>query len=261
MDMPRWKITALEPSKSFEYLRRNMSNIETYKGDYNAFPAKKDRYDVIVALGVLEHVENPLDMIQWAHEGLKNGGVLFLRVPNFENNPNDLFCVDHLSKITVATLEWLALESGFELLESKSAGVPLFAVLKKRETTTGLKNNAYEKNKSIAQTNSVFAEKAIKAILFAREEAKKRGEKFGIFGLAMSGLFAPIFAGFNPSGIAAYIDENKSLWGLNIHGRPVEGLDGIRHRDIRHIAVTISPAYLDQVKEKLSRYNTTVYLP
>ncbi|MBW2107102.1 MAG: class I SAM-dependent methyltransferase [Deltaproteobacteria bacterium] len=258
-----WRITVLEPGESFSYLVHKLRGVEAHRSDYKDYDIEKGTYDIIVALGVLEHVENPLDMLQWVHRGLNDGGAVFLRVPNFEKNPNDLFCVDHLSKLTVATLHGLAEKAGFAVMDVESAGVPVFAVLKKeKRVMPNDDEHTYNTNMKIAGANAVFAERAIKAILKARETAARKREPFGIFGLAMSGIFAPIFSGFSPSDIAAYIDENKSFWGLRIHGRPVEGLGAIEEKKIRHIALTISPVYVKQVKEKLSRFRgLTVYVP
>ncbi len=37
--------------------------------------------------------------------------------------------------------------------------------------------------------------------------------------------------------IAVYIDENQSLWGSSVHGRPVAGLEGINKFNVDHIAL------------------------
>jgi SAM-dependent methyltransferase len=260
-DLPEWEITALEPSDAFHYLRENVPKIEAYRTHYAAHRPEINSCDVIVALGVLEHVENPLDMMQWVDRTLRPGGHFFLRVPNFENNPNDLFCVDHLSKLTEPTLKWLAECTGCDLLHVRRVGVPLFALLRKRAGPFREPTNAYEVNKRMCQANSEYAKKAIETIVRARGEARERKEKLAIFGLAISGLFAPLFAGFEPAEITAYIDENTTMWNAHVHGRPVGGLDFIIEKDIRHIAVTISPAYIDKVKAKLREYPVSVYTP
>lgn len=262
-ELSGWSITVLEPGESFSSLADGLRGVDAYRSDYKDYDIEKGGYDIIVALGVLEHVENPLDMLQWVHRGLNDGGILFLRVPNFEKNPNDLFCVDHLSKITVATLYGLARKAGFAVTDIESVGVPVFAVLKKGKVATANDDeHTYNVNMKVAGGNAVFAKRAIKAILKAREIAARKKERFAIFGLAMSGIFAPIFKRFSPSDITAYIDENRSFQGLRIHGRPVEGLDAIEQKGIGHIALPISPAYVEQVREKLSKFQgLTVYLP
>ncbi len=131
--MKDWHITASEPSAAFDILRERFPSIETQRGDYRDAQCKNGSLNLIVALGVLEHVENPLDMLVWASQLLRPGGCFFIRVPNFSNNPNDLFCADHLSKLTVPTLRALAANSGFEVLGVKEAGVPVFIALRKSD--------------------------------------------------------------------------------------------------------------------------------
>ena len=116
--------------------------------------------DLIVALGVLEHVENPLDMLKWAWRLLKSGGHFFLRVPNFANNPNDLFCADHLSKLTVPTLRALAASAGYEVLGVREAGVPVFVALQKSEKISE-KPKAFAENEAIAGQNARIAGRSI----------------------------------------------------------------------------------------------------
>jgi hypothetical protein len=97
------------------------------------------------------------------------------------------------------------------------------------------------------------------AVLRARDAARRSGTNMAIFGLGSSGLFAPMFGGFDPNEITAYIDENKSVWGSRIHDRPVGGLDLISQLSIKHIALAISPVYFAQVREKLSPFGVEVY--
>ena len=256
-----WRLTAFEPGMAFEFLEEQLSDVETYQTDYQGFTLEKNAFDLIVALGVLEHVEQPLDMLRWANKGLKQGGKFFIRVPNFEKNPNDLFCVDHLSKLTVPTLHWLATESGFEISASKGVGVQLYLVLEKKGTEDRKHPSVYESNRVTADKNADYAQKSIKAILSARSQAQKIKENFGIFGLATSGLFAPFIGEFDPAEITAYIDENKTMWGALVHGRPVGGLNFISEKNIKHIALTISPAYIEKVSAKLRIYPAKIYTP
>lgn len=89
-------------------------------------------------------------MLQHAAKRLKPGGYFYIVIPNFANNPGDLFCVDHLSKLTIASLKNLAAHSGFEVVSMRESGVPLFALLKYNNNLQPLENN-YIENHSIAE--------------------------------------------------------------------------------------------------------------
>lgn len=257
-DFPSWKINAFEPSQSYPYLKSTISgnvqqcNYESYKVD------QLSAIDVVVALGVLEHVNNPLGMIRWANNILSLGGYFFIRVPNFSKNPNDLFCADHLSKLTVPTIRSLAIASGFEVLEVEERGVPVFVCLKKVSNKFDMPESVYQENIEIAQNNSSVAETGIKAIVAAREAVVAAGGKLGIFGLGASGLFAPFYGDFDVNEVEVFIDENTTMWGNAVLGRPVVGLDGIEEYGITHIALAVSPVYHDQIIKKLERFQVQI---
>lgn len=258
--LPNWSITAFEPSDSFRILQSRLPTAQALRGGYTDFPEGRQGYDLVVALGVLEHVENPFDMLKWGWRQLGDNGIFFIRVPNFAVNPNDLFCADHLSKLTRQSLESMAAAAGFEILGFKEEGVPIFCALRKLAAKGGkLPINVYGSNIKIAQANVEIAEASVNAVRAARDSARLKGERFAVFGLGSSGLFAPFYFEFPPSEIAAYVDENKTMWGSHVHDRPVGGLDTIRELGIKHIALAISPVYVEKVRQKLAPFAIKVY--
>ncbi|MBF0495756.1 MAG: class I SAM-dependent methyltransferase [Deltaproteobacteria bacterium] len=258
--LPQWSITALEPSAALESLRRNLPLAEVIPTGYQAFEAAAETYDLVVGLGVLEHVPNPLDLLRWAWRSLKPTGYLFIRVPNFAYNPGDMFCIDHLSKFTVETLKSLASAAGFRVVGVREVGVPMFLALSKVDGPLDRLGNCFDENLAVARRNEALARRGIELISQAREAALGRAENFAIFGLSATGLFAPWLGGFDPKEITAYLDENQAVWGIRIHGRPVGGLDLIDQLHIRHLALAMSPIYIDVVKENLKRYPLTIYV-
>jgi 2-polyprenyl-3-methyl-5-hydroxy-6-metoxy-1,4-benzoquinol methylase len=257
--LPEWKVSAFEPSEAFATLKDKFPAARLERCDYHAFASTGETYDLIVALGVLEHVESPLSMLRWGHSLLAEGGVFFIRVPHFPRNPNDLFCADHLSKLTEPTLRSLAANAGFEVIGHKEAGVPIFMALRKGTATKAEEGAAAEVNRKVLHQNVGVARSMMEAILRGREEAARKNERFAIFGLGSAGLFAPLFASFPASDITAYLDENRSMWGGQIHGRPIGGLDLIEREGIRHVALAISPVYVEQVSAKLRPLGVTIY--
>tara|TARA_B110000046_G_scaffold112510_1_gene119671 strand:+ start:2477 stop:3634 length:1158 start_codon:yes stop_codon:yes gene_type:complete len=252
-----WEITAFESSTSFEFLKADNPEATTLKCQYEEFTSD-EKFDLIVALGVLEHVQDPLDMLDWAHSKLIEGGIFYIRVPNFEINPNDLFCADHLSKLTFSSLKAIANKAGFKVKFKLEKGVPIFILLEKQEESLTLKN-CYSENLKIVEKNSEIASSSMDAIVEARNYANKTGENFAIFGLGSVGLFAPFYGDFDSNEITVYLDENQSVWGKKIHNKEVVGLDYIKKLNIKHIALAISPVYYDVVKEKLMKYGVKVY--
>ena len=256
---PAWKIAAFEPSAAFDVLMQRLQQADIQHCDYGAFSFPEELADLVVALGVLEHVEDPLDMLRWANRCLVTGGHFYIRVPNFAANPNDLFCADHLSKLTVPSLKSMASAAGFEVSAVKAGGVPVFVLLRKAGPPESKLESVLDENRKVAIANQTLAHKLVDSVLRAREGARIANENFGIFGLASAGLFAPFYGEFDVTEICAYIDENKTVWGSKVHGRPVVGPDQIGEYGVKHIALAISPVYFEQVRKKLAPLDVKVY--
>jgi SAM-dependent methyltransferase len=256
---PKWRVEAFEPSRSFNYLVKSLPEIKASKCDYNEYMGELEKYDLIISLGVLEHVDNPLDMLFWINKRLALNGHFFMRVPNFAKNPNDLFAADHLSKLTIHSICMLADAAGFKVVKTDESGVPVFALLAKIGLPTGITQNTFNENHDIVEQNENVARGIVESVLDCRRQALIKGEPFAIFGMASAGLFAPYLGLFDANEIAAFIDDNKTIWGGTVHGRPIGGTDLIVEMGIKHIALSVSPVYFDQIKAKLAPLNIRIY--
>jgi hypothetical protein len=257
--MPAWDFAAFEPSEAFNLLHEKYPGRAVQHCDFSGYRPDTGKLNLLVALGVLEHVENPLEMLRWGNRLLDDAGVFYIRVPNFAKNPNDVFCADHLSKLTEPTLRNLATAAGFAVIGVKEAGVPIFIALRKVGEPTGAVGSVAEQNRKLLDQNVAVAKRTVDAVIAARQAARARKEAFAVFGLASAGLFAPLFAEFDAAEIAAYIDENRTLWGGTVHGRPIGGIDLIEREHIRHVALSISPVYVEQVSAKLRPLRVEIY--
>jgi SAM-dependent methyltransferase len=79
-------ITLFEPSRNFSKDLKerfnNISNIEVIESTF--YPSEK-KFDSILLMDVLEHVENPETLIKKLYENLKIGGKILINVPAFEH--------------------------------------------------------------------------------------------------------------------------------------------------------------------------------
>jgi 2-polyprenyl-3-methyl-5-hydroxy-6-metoxy-1,4-benzoquinol methylase len=106
---PRWRYTLVDlPSRMLDFARwrfRAHPNVESVSPGLGPdLPLRRD-YDVITCLDVLEHVVNPLQVVQHLVGHLKPGGVLhvnFIHAPGGENLPEAAAqrpeVVDHLDR-------------------------------------------------------------------------------------------------------------------------------------------------------------------
>lgn len=260
LQRPDITVEAFEPSEAFEILAENLPDVDVAHSDYKRYNLNLGCRDVVVSLGVLEHVQNPLDMLRWKRRMLKPGGTCFIRVPNFARNPNDVFTADHLSKLTIPTLGYLAVAAGFRLVETRHAGVAIHAMLVADQEPAS-PDGVFDENIDTVRANERYARQAVETVGRAREAAHVDGSGWAVFGLAASGLFAPLGLGFDPAEITAYVDQNPSLWGVNIHGRPVIGLETMGKMGVGHVALVISPVYHDKVRSELEQLGVCVHTP
>ena len=102
--------------------------LDVLEGDFKAIQIV-EKYDCISFLDVLEHMEDPWEILHKAHTVLSENGVLLLSIPNighwtvvwdlleghFEYQPVGILCNTHLRFFTRSSLESLLVETGFQI--------------------------------------------------------------------------------------------------------------------------------------------------
>jgi 2-polyprenyl-3-methyl-5-hydroxy-6-metoxy-1,4-benzoquinol methylase len=254
---PNWNTVAFEPSDAAGKLAKRLLGTKVYRQNFQT-TSIDETFDVVASLAVIEHVERPLEFLCWLRDRLATDGCLLVTFPDFARNPNDIFCVDHLSKITLPHFSMLADRAGLQIVATRHVGIALLIICKHGPRHTESRS-VFAQADEIFRENERLALSMLAAVRSARDAAKLSGEKLAIFGLGMAGLIGPPLIGFDRSEISAYIDENETMQGATIGGAPVVGLEGIDRLRLKHIAVSASPIYRDQISQKLSSFDTKVY--
>ncbi len=65
---------------------REKFGLDVQQASFEAYPLSRERYDVIFMGDVLEHLNQPLEMVKKAQAMLKSGGVLAVEVPSMFNS-------------------------------------------------------------------------------------------------------------------------------------------------------------------------------
>jgi len=255
---PEWTTVAFEPSDAAIKLAKRFPNTRVYREDFQNIVID-DKFNVVAALAVIEHVERPVEFLCWLRDRLASDGYLLITFPDFKRNPNDIFCVDHLSKITLAHMKMMADKAGLEIVATQHIGIALLVICRHASATSTFKS-VFIEARAVYFENERLAMSMIAAVKSARDAAKRSGENFAIFGLGMAGLIGPVLNGFDRCEIAAFIDENYTMQGLKIGDTSVVGLQEIDKLELKHIAVSASPIYRGQILKKLSGFDTTVYV-
>lgn len=120
-----WKTFGIEPSESYKIAKQKGHTIfHSSLEDLSI----NEKFDVIVANHVLEHIENPKHFLSICHHLLNDGGILYIDVPNFGSLRSALqqgkwpylLPNEHVHHFTYTSLLHLMNVSGFDITYSTS---------------------------------------------------------------------------------------------------------------------------------------------
>ena len=78
---------------------------------------------------------NPVTFLKAIRNSLADDGYLYVGVPNFENNPADLFTFDHLARFTPNTINLTFNLAGFKIVSKivPDKRVPMWFIVQKSD--------------------------------------------------------------------------------------------------------------------------------
>jgi len=106
---PSWEVTAFDQNVSTDSKMR-VKNVS----DPNLI---SEENDFVSLIHVLEHIINPRKLLLNLHTLIKEGGYLFIQVPNHLKNPYDLTIFDHCSHFNINSIAELVSLCGFNVIE------------------------------------------------------------------------------------------------------------------------------------------------
>ena len=81
-DPQRWQRLGIEPSTDAADEARNTYNVDVFAGTLDQAPIPAQSADVITLLHVIEHVFNPLELLQQASKLLRPDGIIYIETPD-----------------------------------------------------------------------------------------------------------------------------------------------------------------------------------
>ena len=112
-----WDVVAIDPdSRAVEHLKDDLE-IEAVLADFFTLNLEQ-RFSLITLNKVLEHVDEPVKMLRHCKEFLKDGGIVYIEVPDGEGASSDgfhreEFFIDHIHVFSFTSLSMMVRKAGF----------------------------------------------------------------------------------------------------------------------------------------------------
>lgn len=106
----------IEPGTLFANFARQKFGLDIINNVWETIDLH-DRFDVITAVEVLEHLRHPVRAMRWLSDALTDDGVLYVTVPNMLPTTKETFRrfhFAHLHQFTPRTLTWAGATAGLE---------------------------------------------------------------------------------------------------------------------------------------------------
>ncbi len=256
---PDWRMTALEPKDDFPEHVSDLPLERACNTPYHQLDLPGG-FDMAVIMSVLEHIPDPLHALRWIHDRLKPGGLLLMRHPNFACLPGDLFCADHINKMTVPHTRQLAEHAGFRCQAEDDSTLLFYFVFTRQDGPLRGLPDCADETQAIARRAEHVARRTIACVEEATRRARGQGARAAVFGTSPIGSMAHLLLDCRDD-IACFVDENKNTWGRRIDGIPVVGPHDMAGLGVSDLALAISPVYWETVAAKMAPFGVRVHTP
>ncbi|TIH17280.1 methyltransferase domain-containing protein [Marinifilum sp. JC120] len=215
MRLPEWDLYGHEQSAQ----REEILHLTGVKGFYSGKLNQIDRkFDLITMTYVIEHLTDPLGTFKQLAGLLRDGGQIMVHTSSFEDNPFDLMVCDHCSHFTPDTLEFLAVQSGLEVIKRTDPWLAKEIGFTARKGVTNqpsvqIEKNLQRMNSSLDWLNQLHRK--------AKQACAK--QKVGIFGTAVAGTW--LAASLDE--VSFFVDEDPSKQGQTHMNIPIIGPESI----------------------------------
>jgi len=255
---PEWELFGIEASKNaLTFAKEKLPNAQFYEGLFTHDPFG-EKFDIIASLELIEHLEDPTSFLQTAKRCLKENGIFLFDVPNFKLNPADLYIFDHLNHFTKETLQNLLHKNNleaFQIIESSNR-VPIFVICKKINKQKELVNY-YKLMEKLTKNHIEFNE----SLLNTYEHVNKKYDKVCVFGLGIMIWFGIQNNKIQKDKIVGIFDENDFLFGKEKHGIRINSMNELQNYKNCPIVFSLSPCYMENVLEKLDKFDVNLIFP
>jgi SAM-dependent methyltransferase len=208
---PDWDMEGLEWDDRYRSTVESVPRVKNlFTGDISTVPGN---FDAISMIHVLEHIESPLTLLQKVKDKLKPGGLLFVQLPYYVENPFELFVADHATHFDRDTVRSLLTRAGFNVNFVETTWVSKELSIVARH----LPPNPLSEPAQPVPPLSYILDWLMSVIEHAQAVANQ-SKNFGIFGTSIASTWL-----FNEIGCSVnfFVDEDTNRIGRHYLGLPV----------------------------------------
>jgi 2-polyprenyl-3-methyl-5-hydroxy-6-metoxy-1,4-benzoquinol methylase len=190
-----------------------ISKKNKFRRFYNLVNQEIDQaYDLITLVHVLEHVNEPIELLNDLSKLLTEDGKILLQIPNALINPFDFIIADHLSHFNLPNIINLIRKSNLELLNHSVEVIP-------KEITLLLGKKLKEVNKIEIPTLNDKLELPKDFIYYYENIIDRLRPEQGIiiYGTSIGALWLTSVVEQKGFKVSAYLDEDENRVGNNIN--------------------------------------------
>lgn len=255
---PKWDIWGYEVSNRYQsFLQKHIDRDKLILGPSHLLETSDQKFNIISLFDVLEHVKDPISVLKSAKKLLKEGGYIYIQVPEIYEGLMDWLIVDHLSHFSLETIQWLAgvcglkvrsvvdhySVGGLQMLCQKSDRVP--------EEIVGQRlSNFYGTNKAIMTAHLIYWNRYGSTIKQLLREAEERKNPLAVFGTGTAASVIPVYLAESLKWIACFIDENPYRIGKTHFNKPVFGISRFP-KEVDTIFLGVAPQNIKYILPKL----------
>jgi SAM-dependent methyltransferase len=227
-------VTGLDPSPACSSLAKKFYDIPVFTGTLTDNDLPKHSFDLIILVGVLEHVREVADAVDKLGPLLSPNGMIFAEVPDgtayadWPDAPYQEFSTEHINCFGPKSLENLMRSAGYELVKmdrpprqfTKTTVMPSAAGLFRR-TNSKLpleKDTQSEPRLRVYIQQSAAVEERVSGLI---DEIVRSEKPIVVWGVGTHTLHLLETTNFAKANIAAFVDVNTKYHGTELFGRPV----------------------------------------
>lgn len=216
---PNWNLFGYDLGEQYN---EKVSKIPNTKYFLKNFEEEDRKFDFIVGIHVLEHLQNPLAFLLHCRESLTKDGKIFIQIPNVNTSTFDLIIADHICHFSYDNILFLADKANLnvELISADVVSKELFCIFSKSTNNS----MSFQQNRK----ESEFWETHLKTLKSFEEISINFDKPVKIFG---SSIGASWISQYLRENLVSFIDEDPSRVGNRHLDIPIEPLNKVCNKD------------------------------